>query len=152
MDLLMEFTRAVTGDHDTAGFGADGKPFLWISSGGRTLPRVHLALRAENRAQVDAFYSAAMAAGAKDNGPPGVRKLYHPHYYGAYVLDTDGHNLEAVCHLAPAVTSTRPRAATASRRAKANARTLKSSAARKSAGKAGKARRKTSTRTTKRSR
>lgn len=58
----------------------------------------HLAWKAPNRAAVDAFYNAALAAGAKDNGPPGLRPHYHPHYYGAFVIDFDGNNVEAVCH------------------------------------------------------
>lgn len=58
----------------------------------------HLAWRATNRAQVDAFYHAAIAAGGKDNGPPGLRPDYHPHYYGAFVIDLEGNNIEAVCH------------------------------------------------------
>jgi predicted lactoylglutathione lyase len=57
-----------------------------------------VAFAAQNRAQVDAFYKAAMAAGGKDNGKPGLRPEYHAHYYGAFVLDPDGHNIEAVCH------------------------------------------------------
>jgi catechol 2,3-dioxygenase-like lactoylglutathione lyase family enzyme len=60
--------------------------------------RLHIALRAESRAHVDAFHAAAVAAGGTDNGAPGVRAIYHPDYYGAYVLDPDGNNLEAVCH------------------------------------------------------
>ena len=58
----------------------------------------HLAWRAENRAQVDAFYRAAIAAGGKDNGAPGLRPDYHPHYYGAFIIDPEGNNIEAVCH------------------------------------------------------
>jgi catechol 2,3-dioxygenase-like lactoylglutathione lyase family enzyme len=58
----------------------------------------HLAWRAESRAQVDAFYRAALAAGGKDNGAPGLRSHYHPHYYGAFVIDPEGNNIEAVCH------------------------------------------------------
>jgi len=73
-------------------------PFLWISKG--NAGHVHLALTA-TRAQVDAFHAAAIAAGGTDNGKPGLRAEYHPNYYGAFVLDADGHNLEAVCH-APA--------------------------------------------------
>ena len=65
------------------------------------VPPVHVAFRAESRAQVDAFHKAAMAAGGRDNGPPGLRPHYHANYYGAFVLDPDGHNVEAVCH-APA--------------------------------------------------
>lgn len=59
----------------------------------------HLAWRAANRAQVDAFYQAALAAGGRDNGAPGLRPDYHPHYYGAFVIDPEGNNIEAVCHL-----------------------------------------------------
>ena len=91
ISLIMEFPN-------TGGLGADGKPFLWISQEGRTTPHAHVAIRAETREQVDAFYAAAMAAGATDNGPPGLRPHYHQNYYGAFVLDPDGHNLEAVCH------------------------------------------------------
>ena len=61
---------------------------------------VHIAFAAATRAQVDAFYHAAMAAGGKDNGAPGLRPHYHANYYGAFVLDPDGHNIEAVCHAA----------------------------------------------------
>jgi catechol 2,3-dioxygenase-like lactoylglutathione lyase family enzyme len=59
---------------------------------------MHIAIAAKDRAMVDAFYQAALAAGAKDNGAPGLRPQYHPDYYGAFVLDPDGHNIEAVCH------------------------------------------------------
>lgn len=85
--------------HGFAGFGAEGKPDFWINGGKMTAPQVHVAFAAPNRAKVREFYAAAMAAGAKDNGPPGIRALYHPHYYGAFVLDPDGHNIEAVCHM-----------------------------------------------------
>lgn len=82
-----------------AGFGKGGKPYFWIEARGEPVRgRLHLALAADNRAQVDAFHSAAMEAGGRDNGAPGVRELYHPNYYGAYVLDPDGNNIEAVCH------------------------------------------------------
>jgi catechol 2,3-dioxygenase-like lactoylglutathione lyase family enzyme len=81
-----------------AGFGVDGKPDFWIGGGKQTAPRVHVAFRSENRANVRAFYEAALAAGGTDNGPPGIREIYHPNYYGAFVLDPDGHNIEAVCH------------------------------------------------------
>jgi predicted lactoylglutathione lyase len=96
--VLMEFPASVTGTVPVAGIGADGKPFFWISAGGKTAPHVHLAFRVESRAQVDAFHAAAIAAGGKDNGGPGIRELYHPNYYGAFILDPDGHNLEAVSH------------------------------------------------------
>jgi catechol 2,3-dioxygenase-like lactoylglutathione lyase family enzyme len=92
--LVMEVTE--TGPY--AGFGAGGKPDFWIGKGGATAPRVHVALRARDRAAVHAFYDAAIAAGAADNGAPGLRPEYHPNYYGAFVIDPEGHNLEAVCH------------------------------------------------------
>jgi catechol 2,3-dioxygenase-like lactoylglutathione lyase family enzyme len=92
--LVMEVTEA--GPY--AGFGAGGKPDFWIGQGAATAPRVHVAFRASDRATVRAFYDAARAAGAKDNGPPGIRAEYHPDYYGAFVLDPDGHNIESVCH------------------------------------------------------
>ena len=81
-----------------AGFGVGGKPDFWIQGGKQTTPRIHVAFRSENREMVRAFYQAALKAGGKDNGPPGIREIYHPHYYGAFVLDVDGHNIEAVCH------------------------------------------------------
>jgi catechol 2,3-dioxygenase-like lactoylglutathione lyase family enzyme len=101
VEIMMEFPADVTGSVDVAGLGADGKPFLWLANAGKTSPRVHLAFRAETREQVDAFHAAAIAAGATDNGPPGLRPLYHEHYYGAFVLDADGHNVEVVCHANP---------------------------------------------------
>ena len=90
-DLLMEWEQF-------AGFGVAPKPDFWIGLGKPNQPPIHLAFRAETRAQVDAFHKAAMAAGGKDNGLPGLRPQYHPNYYGAFVLDPDGHNIEAVCH------------------------------------------------------
>jgi catechol 2,3-dioxygenase-like lactoylglutathione lyase family enzyme len=81
-----------------AGFGRDGKPDFWIGAEGRTTPPAHIALTARTRAEVDAFHAAALAAGGRDNGGPGIRAHYHPNYYGAFVFDLDGHNLEAVCH------------------------------------------------------
>jgi catechol 2,3-dioxygenase-like lactoylglutathione lyase family enzyme len=96
--VLMEFPKAMTGDFDIAGLGSNGKPFFWLAGAGKTTPRVHIAFAANGRAEVDAFYQAAIAAGGKDNGPPGIRAQYHPAYYGAFVLDADGNNVEAVCH------------------------------------------------------
>ena len=82
-----------------AGFGRDGKPFFWIEAQGEPVRgRLHVAFVIDDRATVDAFHAAALEAGGTDNGSPGVRALYHPHYYGAYVFDPDGHNIEAVCH------------------------------------------------------
>jgi catechol 2,3-dioxygenase-like lactoylglutathione lyase family enzyme len=82
-----------------AGFGRDGHAAFWIEAHGRPVQgRLHIAFAAENRAAVDAFHAAALAAGATDNGAPGVRPIYHPNYYGGYVLDPSGNNVEAVCH------------------------------------------------------
>ena len=81
-----------------AGFGIAGKSELWIDGRQGPTDKVHIALRAKGRAEVRSFYEAAMEAGGKDNGAPGVREHYHRDYYGAFVLDPDGHNIEAVCH------------------------------------------------------
>ena len=83
-----------------AGFGQAMKPDFWLQPGTRSGP-IHLAFAGDERAVVDAFYHAAIAAGAADNGKPGLRPEYHPNYYGAFVLDPDGNNLEVVCHTAP---------------------------------------------------
>jgi catechol 2,3-dioxygenase-like lactoylglutathione lyase family enzyme len=80
-----------------AGFGIDGKADFWIGVGTPT-DKVHVAFRAKGRAEVRAFHDAAIAAGGRDNGGPGVREVYHPNYFSAFVLDPDGHNVEAVCH------------------------------------------------------
>lgn len=79
-----------------AGLGADGKPDLWLANG--KVEPFHLAITAATSQAVDAFHAAALAAGARDNGAPGLRTQYHPNYYGAFVHDPDGYNLEAVCH------------------------------------------------------
>jgi len=81
-----------------AGFGEGGKPDFWIGGEGKLEKPVHVAILAKDRAGVDAFHRAALAAGGKDNGKPGLRPHYHPNYYGAFVFDPDGHNIEAVCH------------------------------------------------------
>jgi catechol 2,3-dioxygenase-like lactoylglutathione lyase family enzyme len=96
--LIWEVSREHTGGIGVGGFGVAPKPDFWIDGAGRPSPKLHVAFRAESRAKVDAFYKAAMAAGGRDNGAPGVRPHYHPNYYGAFVLDPDGHNVEAVCH------------------------------------------------------
>jgi catechol 2,3-dioxygenase-like lactoylglutathione lyase family enzyme len=80
-----------------AGLGAEGKPDFWLGPGQANGP-IHIAFAAKDQKTVDAFYAAAIAAGGKDNGKPGLRKEYHPTYYGAFVLDPDGNNVEAVCH------------------------------------------------------
>lgn len=97
IEIIKEIPADLTGSVDVVGLGADGQPFFWLANAGKTSPRVHIAFRAENRAEVDAFYEAAIAAGGADNGAPGPRPMYHPDYYGAFVLDADGHNVEAVC-------------------------------------------------------
>ncbi len=81
-----------------AGYGKNGKPEFWFAQGDKPQSPMHFAFSADTRAHVDEFYRAAIAAGGKDNGPPGLREHYHPGYYGAFVLDPDGHNIEAVCH------------------------------------------------------
>ena len=80
------------------GFGKAGKPFFWIGEGKQADEGMHVAFLAETRAEVDAFHAAALAAGATDNGAPGLRPIYHPAYYGAFVRDLNGFNVEAVCH------------------------------------------------------
>ncbi|QNP40493.1 VOC family protein [Lysobacter solisilvae (ex Woo and Kim 2020)] len=99
---VLEVTPEMTGsDARHLGFGAGGKPDFWIGAGhGMPVTRdgVHVAFSARTHAAVDAFHQAALAAGARDNGAPGIRAHYHPNYYGAFVIDLNGHNLEAVCH------------------------------------------------------
>lgn len=89
--LVMRFPEA-------AGFGIGGKPDFWIGKEPAVGTIAHVAILAKGRADVRAFHAAALAAGGKDNGAPGVRLQYHPDYYGAFVHDPDGHNIEAVCH------------------------------------------------------
>ena len=79
------------------GFGQSAKPDFWIRQGAPGAA-VHVAFASEDRASVDAFYEGAIAAGGHDNGQPGLRPEYYSAYYGAYVLDPDGNNIEAVCH------------------------------------------------------
>ena len=100
--LLMNFPAAMTGTTDVAGFGEAPNPDFWIygATPARPVnhPPLHVAFRVASRAMVDAFHQAALTAGATDNGAPGPRPHYHANYYGAFVLDPDGHNIEAVCH------------------------------------------------------
>ena len=86
-----------SGGVDATGYGVE-RPQFWISGGGDTFGRLHVCFAAPSRAVVDAFHVAALAAGGRDNGAPGLRPHYHPDYYGAFVLDPDGFNVEAVCH------------------------------------------------------
>jgi catechol 2,3-dioxygenase-like lactoylglutathione lyase family enzyme len=80
------------------GLGRNGKPSLWLHETTDKPTPLHLAFVAENREQVHAFHVAALAAGGKDKGAPGLRPHYHPNYYGAFIIGPDGHNVEAVCH------------------------------------------------------
>jgi catechol 2,3-dioxygenase-like lactoylglutathione lyase family enzyme len=97
--IVMEVSAEETGAGAAVGFGANGKPFFWIGQGFRAGDQyIHIAFAAPSREAVDAFYAAAIAAGARDNGPPGLRPHYHANYYGAFVLDADGNNIEALCH------------------------------------------------------
>ena len=96
--VLMEVPTEFTGGVVVLGMGVEPKADFWLHQGPPQTPRIHIAFRAASRAVVHEFYEAAMAAGGKDNGPPGLRPHYHQHYYGAFVLDPDGHNIEACCH------------------------------------------------------
>jgi catechol 2,3-dioxygenase-like lactoylglutathione lyase family enzyme len=99
--MMMEVPAALSGKTDAAGFGdaaaTPPKPDFWIGQGTPNRPPVHVAFRVGKRALVDAFHGAGLAAGGTDNGAPGIRAHYHPGYYAAFVLDPDGHNVEAVC-------------------------------------------------------
>jgi len=97
-EMMMEIPKEYTDGMAVYGYGVPPKPDFWISEGTPNKPHLHIAFRADNRKQVDDFYKAALAAGGKDNGAPGPRPHYHKDYYGAFVLDPDGHNIEAVCH------------------------------------------------------
>jgi catechol 2,3-dioxygenase-like lactoylglutathione lyase family enzyme len=96
--LLMEVGTNEMGA-PAAGFGIGSNPDFWIGGEGGVGNPVHVAIIARDQAAVDAFHRAALAAGGKDNGAPGLRPQYHSNYYAAFVLDPDGHNIEAVCHL-----------------------------------------------------
>lgn len=93
--LGIEFVTEVRG---WAGFGRNGRPQFWFGTGEAASAPLHIAFSAGNRSQVRAFYDAALAAGGKDNGAPGIREIYHPNYFGAFIIGPDGHNIEAVCH------------------------------------------------------
>jgi catechol 2,3-dioxygenase-like lactoylglutathione lyase family enzyme len=93
--VVME-VRPEEGGHSALGLGKEGRPFFWIALG-NVSANIHVAFVANSRAEVDAFYAAALAAGGRDNGAPGLRAHYHANYYAAFVLDPDGHNIEAVC-------------------------------------------------------
>ena len=141
--VIMEFPPEQAGGNPVAGLG-DSHPDLWILGGKPTAPPVHLAFRARNRATVDAFHKAALAAGGRDNGPPGIRAHYHADYYGAFVLDPDGNNIEAVCHEPPGASAKRGAPKAKAAPAKAKRPTAKAATARSAAksAKKGKAKRK----------
>ncbi|KAK2054291.1 glyoxalase/bleomycin resistance protein/dioxygenase [Colletotrichum caudatum] len=93
------FTKFVEPNEYACGLGVH-RPDFWIASHNADKANIplHLGFKAENRKAVDEFHKAAMAAGAKDNGAPGLRPQYHPNYYGAFVIDPSGNNIEVVCH------------------------------------------------------
>ena len=128
--VLMEF-------EGMCGFGDEKKPYFWMKEGDTPTTPQHIAFAARRRADVDAFHAAALAAGATDNGPAGPRPDYHATYYAAFVIDPDGHNLEAVNHreAGAAARKAKPKASarkTAARRPKAKAR--KAAKGKRSAG------------------
>jgi catechol 2,3-dioxygenase-like lactoylglutathione lyase family enzyme len=90
-ELMMDFPGG-------CGFGADRMPDFFLGHRGEPSAPVHIAFRSPDQKTVDGFHAAGLAAGGKDNGPPGYRRVYHEHYYGAYVLDPEGNNIEAVTH------------------------------------------------------
>lgn len=97
--IQYEETAETTGTTDFVGFGTEDGPAFWLG-GLMTQDRhmTHVAFKAKDRKTVDAFYTAALAAGGIDNGAPGLRPHYGEHYYGAFIIDPDGVNIEAVCH------------------------------------------------------
>jgi catechol 2,3-dioxygenase-like lactoylglutathione lyase family enzyme len=99
IEMLMEVGPEHTGSGGTAcGYGRGQNPFFWFGDNEKVGEGFHVAFTADSRRLVDAFYEAALTAGGTDNGAPGLRPHYHPNYYGAFVLDPDGHNVEVVCH------------------------------------------------------
>jgi catechol 2,3-dioxygenase-like lactoylglutathione lyase family enzyme len=107
--VVMTVGPEETGGSSHCGYGSNadrrdiqaGKPSFWIGDGGGPTGPAHICFRAQDRAAVEAFHAAAIAAGGTDNGPPGLRPHYHPGYYGAFVLDAEGRNVEAVHHTWP---------------------------------------------------
>ena len=95
--MLMIVPKEHTGGVKVGGYGRD-RPVFWLHEASAQSPAVHFAVAADSRKMVDAFHDAAINAGGKDNGEPGLRPHYHENYYGAFVLDADGNNVEAVCH------------------------------------------------------
>jgi len=101
ISMIVEVTPEQAGeDIHAAGFGEEHKPYFWIGTGNKPKGGQHVAFAASSRKAVDEFHRVALAAGGRDNGKPGLRPHYHPDYYGAFVFDPDGNNIEAVCHQA----------------------------------------------------
>ncbi len=125
---------------ETIGLGAGGKADLWLAADPAAAPQ-HLAFAASSRAAVDAFHAAGLAAGARDNGAPGLRAHYHPNYYGAFIDDPSGHHLEAVIHTPPAAARKPAARKPAARKAPARKAALRKAPARKAGKKAGAGRR-----------
>lgn len=98
IERISRFDPDPAGGPHVVGYGEAGRPYFWLHDAAATRGPLHVAFAAETRTAVDAFYRAALAAGGTDNGPPGIRAHYHPSYYGAFVLDPEGRNIEAVCH------------------------------------------------------
>lgn len=96
LGIVGEVTAEQSGSVAFAGFGIGRKGQLWIAESGRQAPPAHICFRALSRDAVRAFHAAGLAAGGTDNGAPGVREIYHPEYFAAFVLDPEGHNIEAV--------------------------------------------------------
>ena len=96
IEVVADFPADVTGVA-TTGFGFGRKGSFWLVERGQQSPATHICFRAKSRVEVRAFHAAGIAAGGTDNGEPGVREIYHPEYYAAFVLDLEGHNVEAVC-------------------------------------------------------
>jgi len=96
LELVADLSAAMTGGARAVAFGIGRKGNLWLTDTGPQTPQAHICFRVGSRAAVQAFHAAALKAGGTDNGAPGVREIYHPEYYAAFVLDPEGHNIEAV--------------------------------------------------------
>jgi catechol 2,3-dioxygenase-like lactoylglutathione lyase family enzyme len=96
--LIYEVTPEQSGSGSFLAFGEDERPYFWLGTSESPSRHLHVAFLAKSRKMVDEFHKTALEAGGKDNGAPGLRPQYHAQYYGAFVLDPDGNNIEAVCH------------------------------------------------------
>ncbi|WP_394688658.1 VOC family protein [Hoeflea sp.] len=97
MELVADVTAQQSGSVAYAGFGIGRKGQLWIGEDGQQTPSTHICFRAATRQAVRDFHAAGLANGGTDNGAPGIREIYHPEYYAAFITDPEGHNIEAVC-------------------------------------------------------